>query len=104
MKVIIQNKDLEYIYTQGREKGSPKYPPEVIRAFIRKVGILVNAESTQTLRKFKSLHFEELKGDLKGSHSIRVNKKYRIVLKIDNELDGTTKIEIVIIEDLKDYH
>ena len=104
MQVKILNKDLAYLYAHGKEKGSPQYPPEVAKAFVKKVKILQQAENTQMLRQYKSLHFEELKGDLKGSHSVRVNDQYRIVLKIEKEDNGTVKIEIVIIEDLVDYH
>lgn len=104
MQVKFYNKDLEYLYIHGKEKGSPKYPQEVSKSYIRKVAILIDAENTQHLRKYKSLHFEELQGDLKGSHSIRVNDKYRIILKIEKELDGVTSVEVILIEDLKDYH
>jgi plasmid maintenance system killer protein len=104
MKVILQNKDLEHIYIHGREKGSPKYPPEVVKGFIKKVNILAQAGNTQELRAFKSLHFEALKGNYEGSHSIRVNDQFRIVFKILKEEDGSTKVEVIQIDELKDYH
>lgn len=104
MKIVLQNKDLEYIYTHDKEKGSPKYPPEVVRGFLIKIAIIEQAENSQKLREFKSLRLEALKDDYKGYHSIRINKKYRIILKLVTEDDGTTKVEVVHIEDIVDYH
>ena len=104
MRVIILDKDLEYLYTHEKEKGSPNYPPEVSRGFIKKIKILESLGNTQELRLFKSLHFEALKGNYKGSHSIKVNDQFRIVFKILKEEDGSTKVEIIQVEELVDYH
>lgn len=104
MKVIITNKELEHLFLNRKEKGSPKYPPEVSKAFIKKVRIIQTVDNTQQLRQFKSLHLEQLKGDYEGQHSVRVNDKYRIILRIVKEENGTTYIEVVKIDELVDYH
>lgn len=104
MKVIFEKKELEYIFENGKEKGKPSYPPEVIKGFIRKVNIILDVENTQELRMFKSLRLEELSGNYVGFHSIRVNNRYRIVLKILKEQLDKYTVEVVEISDLKDYH
>jgi proteic killer suppression protein len=56
-------------------------PTDVIRVAVRKLDMLNAATTIQDLRSPKSNHLEELKGDLKGYYSIRVNKQWRIVFK-----------------------
>lgn len=104
MDVRFENDELEYIYINGVEKGKPKYNKEIIRAFIRKVNEVSDAGSTSVLLKSQSLNFEALKGNYKGFHSVRVNDKYRIILKVVKEKDGTITIEIIEVHDLVDYH
>ena len=104
MKVVFENKDLLYIYENGKEKGKPTFSKEIVRGFIRKINILIEVNSTFELTQFKSLNFEQLKGSLKGFHSVRVNDQYRIILKINEESDGLSTVEIVEIRQLTDYH
>lgn len=86
----------------GKEKGKPKYPISVTKAFIKKIALLSSLSFIDELTKYHSLHFEKLKGNLIGLFSIRVNDQYRIVFSIEKE--STPLVEIIDIIDLTDYH
>jgi proteic killer suppression protein len=104
MLVEFANRNLKHLYVEGREKGKPVFGEAVVKAFIRKVDILYAVVNTRELVNIKSLHFEALKRDYKGYHSIRVNDQYRIILKVVKEKNGKESIEIIEIHDLTDYH
>lgn len=106
MVVSFQNDGLRKLYESGKEQGKPRYGKEVIKAFVRKIDMVVAAENSLALTKFHSLHFEKLVKEEKyrGMHSIRVNDKFRIILKIVKQKDGTETVEIAEIHDLTDYH
>jgi len=80
--------------------GTTRFPVLVIRSVRRKLTVLRAAPDDRTLRNWKSLHYEKLKGDREGQRSIRINNKYRLVFELDN---ATTpqKARILAIED---YH
>lgn len=80
--------------------GATRLPVAVIRAARRKLTALRAATDDRTLRNWKSLHYEKLKGDREGQRSIRVNAKYRIIFELDNEAEPQ-KATILAIED---YH
>lgn len=98
MEIEYDDKDLAEIETE--EAGKSRFPVAVIRSVRRKLAALRAATDDRTLRNWKSLHYEKLKGDREGLRSIRVNDKYRIVFLLDNEAEPK-KITILAIED---YH
>ena len=80
--------------------GGTRLPVAVIRSARRKLTVLRAATDDRTLRNWKSLHYEKLKGDREGQRSIRVNDKYRIIFELDSEAEPQ-KATILAIED---YH
>jgi len=60
---------------------SPKIPPDIETRLFRKLQMVDDATSDQDLRSPPSNHFEKLAGNLKGWHSIRVNKRWRLVFQ-----------------------
>lgn len=106
MRVIFKNEELREIYSRGKETGKPRFSPEIVKAFIKKNDILASAENSAVLLQFQSLHFEALKREakFKGFHSIRVNDKYRIIVRIAKEKYKIETIEISAIHELTDYH
>jgi antitoxin HigA-1 len=54
---------------------SKNVPPDLERLLFRKLQMLDDATTDQDLRVPPSNHFEKLRGDLAGFHSIRVNKQ-----------------------------
>lgn len=101
MTVRFSNVYLRKLY-EGEPTGKPKYNDEVVQKFKEKVKLLELIDSTKTLRLYKSLHFESLRGDKKGFHSIRINKQYQLEFEIEN--DVITKLEIVLITELSKHY
>lgn len=54
------------------------------------------------LRQFRGLNFEELKGDKKGSYSIRIYLSCRLEFQLQNDVIKLT--EIAIIDDLTNHY
>lgn len=105
MEVIFSNPSLKDIYQHGfARKGT--YGQDVVKAFIKKVDILIAAPNSRELMFITSLHFKKLVREkkYKGKYSVRVNDQYRIVFSIIKQLGGKQTIEIAEIEALTDYH
>jgi proteic killer suppression protein len=58
---------------------SKKIPPDLERRLFRKIQMIDDATTDQDLRVPPSNHFEKLRGNLEGFHSIRVNKQWRLI-------------------------
>ena len=56
-------------------------PPDLDSRLFRKFQMIDDATSDQDLRVPPSNHFEKLRGNLAGFHSIRVNKQWRLVFR-----------------------
>jgi proteic killer suppression protein len=64
---------------------SRNIPADLEDRLFRKLQMLDDAATDQDLRVPPSNHFEKLSGKLKGYHSIRVNRKWRLVFRWDGE-------------------
>lgn len=91
-------KKLEALYTT--EAGTKKYPPAVVTAFFEVMAIVDGAVDERDLYAIKSLHFEALKGDRAGEHSVRLNKQFRLVLRIEAGEPGN----VIVVIEIADYH
>lgn len=60
---------------------SRKIPPDLEIRLFRKLQMLDDVVSDQDLRVPPANHFEKLRGNLAGFHSIRMNQQWRIVFK-----------------------
>jgi toxin HigB-1 len=98
MEIEFADSDLALIETD--EAGKTGLPVAIIKAARKKLTALRAATDDRTLRNWKSLHYEKLKGDREGQRSIRVNEKYRIVFVLDSDT-VPQKATIMAIED---YH
>jgi proteic killer suppression protein len=79
------------------ERKVPKgFPADVAKAARRKLVMVNSAVVLEDLRSPPGNRLEQLQGDLKGKHSIRINKQWRIVFKWTD--DGPEDVEI------DDYH
>lgn len=59
-------------------------PPDLENRLFRKLQMVDDATTGQDLRVPPGNHFEKLHGHLDGFHSIRVNKKWRLVFRWDS--------------------
>ena len=60
-------------------------PSDLESRLFRKLQMIDDAMTDQDLRVPPSNHFEKLKGNLEGFHSIRVNKQWRLVFQWDGK-------------------
>lgn len=90
-----KEKETENVY-----KGifSRKLPVNIQKSALRKLIMLNGSSSLNDLRIPPSNHLEKLIGNLDGYHSIRINDKYRIIFKLDD--NGVDFIDVEIV----DYH
>ncbi|PRY40856.1 plasmid maintenance system killer protein [Spirosoma oryzae] len=84
----------------GDYQGKQPFSEAVLKAYQKTIRKLDAADSLAILRQNKSLNFHPLKRDLEGKYAVRVNMQYRIILSIDDE----GEIQILLIEQLTDYH
>jgi toxin HigB-1 len=64
---------------------SRNIPPDLEALLFRKVQMIDDAVTNQDLRVPPSNHFEKLRGNLAGFHSIRVNQQWRLIFRWDGE-------------------
>ncbi|MCA3560988.1 MAG: type II toxin-antitoxin system RelE/ParE family toxin [Aestuariivirga sp.] len=98
MDVVFADPRLALVETE--EAGKTKLPVSVIQSARRKLTVLRAAVDDRSLRNWKSLHYEKLKGDRDGLRSIRLNDQYRMVLS----LDETTNPQTATVLAIEDYH
>jgi proteic killer suppression protein len=60
---------------------SRNIPPDLESRLFRKLQLLDDATSDADLRVPPSNHFEKLRGNLDGQHSIRVNEQWRLIFQ-----------------------
>jgi proteic killer suppression protein len=64
--------------------SSRKIPADLESRLFRKLQMIDDAMTEQDLRVPPSNHFEKLRGNLEGLHSIRVNKQWRLIFGWDS--------------------
>ncbi|MFZ5904909.1 MAG: type II toxin-antitoxin system RelE/ParE family toxin [Chloroflexota bacterium] len=84
----------------SEEKGVHKYPSEVIDAFFAAMSVIKAAKDIRDLYALKSLHFEKLSGERQNDRSIRLNKQWRLTLRVKKDENG----DYILILDIEDYH
>lgn len=60
---------------------SRQIPSDLVSRLFRKLQIIDDATTDQDLRVPPSNHFEKLRGNLEGWHSIRVNQQWRLIFR-----------------------
>ena len=98
MKIEFRDKHLAMIRTD--RAAETKLPFTVIRSCRDKLVFLEAAPDERTLRNWRSLRYERLKGDREGQRSIRINDQWRLVFVLNEAVTPST---IVVLE-IEDYH
>jgi proteic killer suppression protein len=75
---------------------SPRIPKDVESRLFRKLQMIDDATTDQDLRSPPSNHFEKLRGELAGLHSIRVSDRWRLIFRWDG---GRGEAEAVYLDD-----
>lgn len=81
MIVSFRHDDLRAFFVD--DVRSRAVPPDLESRVFRKLQMIDDATNDQDLRVPPSNHFEKLRGNLDGLHSIRVNKQWRLVFRWD---------------------
>jgi proteic killer suppression protein len=95
-QVMINNfndKNLEHFWKTGKGR---KIPADIQNALKRKLVYIAAANDVNALRVPPANRLEILKGELKGSYSIRVNDQWRLVFRWEDNAAHDLK--------LMDYH
>lgn len=82
------------------EAGRTRFSIAIIKSARRKLAAMRAAEDERTLRNWKSLRFEKLKGDRENQRSVRLSDQYRLIFTLD---DTKTPPRITILG-IEDYH
>lgn len=77
-----------------------RLPVAVIHSARQKLNVIRAATDERTLRNWKSLHYEKLKGTRDEQRSIRLNLQWRLVFRLDTQC-SPNKVTVLSIED---YH
>ena len=96
MRIVFANDSLELVETD--DAGKTNLPASVIKVVRRKLTVLRAAIDDRSLKNWKSLHHETLRGDREGQRVIRLNEKYRMVFELDEQYEPPTTM-IIAIED-----
>ena len=78
------NKDTQMIFN---ETFSKKFPPDIQNIALRKLLLIDAASCLQDLRILPANHLEKLSGDKLRQYSIRINDKWRICFRLENQND-----------------
>ena len=94
MIVSFRDKWLRVFFVEDVQ--SRNIPLDLESRLFRKLQMIDDAMTDQDLRVPPSNHFEKLRGNLAGFHSIRVNKQWRLVFRWDG---GRGEAEGVYLDD-----
>ncbi|MES2653203.1 MAG: type II toxin-antitoxin system RelE/ParE family toxin [Bacteroidota bacterium] len=101
MVIKFNNKYLEDLLLD-QVKGKPKFDKHIVLKYKKTIKILQRMPDLDGLKFLISLNFEALKGNRKGSYSVRVDYKYRLIFRVVNEV--VTLSELVIIDELTNHY
>jgi proteic killer suppression protein len=99
MLVEFEDDDLRRLY-EDAEFRLPRFGRDIVRAYRKVVGFVVGANDERDLYAMRSLHFEKLEGSRSGQHSLRLNKQWRLIVKLQSSQEGK---QVVVVE-IVDYH
>jgi len=98
MKIKFRDQRLALITSEWA--AETRLPISVIKSCREKLVVLAAAPDERTLRNWRSLRYEKLKGQWEGKRSIRLNDQWRLVF----ELDETQAPPLIVIVAVEDYH
>jgi len=98
MEVRFEDAALDQLETDARFDAG--LPAPVVRAFRKVMQVIRAAPDERTFYQMKSLRFEKLKGARSGSHSMRLNKQWRLIVRFEGEAPG----KVVCVVAVEDYH
>lgn len=98
MDIAYADERLRRLAEDPTETGG--YDAGVVKAYRRRVQYIRAATDERAFYAMKSLHYEKLKGDREGQHSMRLNDQWRLILTLAVNDQGKR----VVILSITDYH
>lgn len=99
MRLEFRDDDLRRLY-EDPEFRLPRFGPDLIKQYRKKVGFLLSANDERDLYAYRALRFEKLQGDRAGQHSVRLNDQWRLILELETDDDG----RLIAVISITDYH
>ena len=96
----VEFEDSRLALIETTRAAESRLPVGVIQSARRKLTAIRAAPDERTLRNWKSLHYEKLKGTRDDQRSIRLNSQWRLVFRLDTTC-APNKVTVISIED---YH
>jgi proteic killer suppression protein len=84
----------------NEEAAARRYPPEVIDSFFELMAAIDAAVDERDLYALKGLHFEKLKGGRKNERSMRLNKSWRLIVRMERDDNG----KLVVVVSLENHY
>lgn len=98
MEVEFEDETLRRMAFDAAETGG--LDTAVVKAYRKRIQFIQAAIDERAFYAMKSLHFEKLKGDRDGQHSMRLNDQWRLILRFAVNAQGKR----VVILSITDYH
>lgn len=98
MEVEFDDDNLDRLETDPQFTAG--FSQEIVRAYRKRMQQIRAFRDERDFVALKSLHFEKLKGDRQGQHSVRLNLQWRLVL----EIRGDHPCKVIGIVEIVDYH
>lgn len=98
MEVEFDDDDLDNLETDAQFTAG--HSQEVVRAYRRRMQQIRAFRDERDFYAAKALHFEKLKGNREGQHSIRLNLQWRLIL----EIRAAHPYKVIGIIEIVDYH
>lgn len=98
MRIVFRDDRLAMVRTE--RAAETKLPFGVIKSCRDKLIFLEAAPDERSIRNWRSLRFEKMKGDREGQCSIRLNDQWRLVFQLDNDTSPPT----LLVLSVEDYH
>ena len=98
MEVEFADENLDRLETDLQFKGG--FDQDAIRGFRKVMQVIRAATDERDFYAMKSLHFEKLEGKREHQRSMRLTKKWRLIV----ELTGDAPNKVVKVAGIEDYH
>lgn len=98
MEVEFEDADLDRLEIDPSFNAG--FAPEVVKGFRKAMQVIRAAVDSRDIAAMRSLSWEKLKGDREGQYSLRLNKQWRLVVRL-KAVEGS---KTVVVIEIVDYH
>lgn len=98
MEVVFDDHDLDRLETDAQFTAG--HSQEIVRAYRKRMQQIRASLDERDFYAAKALHFEKLKGNRDGQHSMRLNLQWRLIV----EIRGSHPCKVIGIIEIVDYH